>query len=78
MNACLSVHNFLHIYSHMMVRHLGSIFLLFIVFIYVYVHYKPTWDTLVAQSIKYLTPGFSSGHDLMGCETEPCVGLCAQ
>ena len=31
---------------------------------------------LVAQSVKSLTLGFSSGHDLTVCEFEPLVGLC--
>ena len=35
---------------------------------------RGTW---VAQSVKCPTLGFSSGHDLMVCETEPCIGLCA-
>ena len=29
----------------------------------------------VAQSVKSLTPDFGSGHDLTGCEMEPCIGL---
>ena len=36
------------------------------------------WDTWVAQLVKCLTLGFSSGHDLMGHETEPCIRLCIQ
>ena len=31
----------------------------------------------MAQSVKRLTPGFSSGHDLILHEFEPCIGLCA-
>ena len=31
----------------------------------------------VAQSLEHLTLGFSSGHDLMVCESEPCIGVCA-
>ena len=31
----------------------------------------------VAQLVKPLTLGFSSGHDFMGCGTEPCLGFCA-
>ena len=31
----------------------------------------------VAQSVKRPTPGFGSGHDLMVCEIEPQVGICA-
>jgi len=27
----------------------------------------------VAQLVKHPTPGFGSGHDLMGCEMEPCI-----
>ena len=40
------------------------------------------WDTWVAQSMTLgqtsvgLTLGFSTGHDLMVCEIEPCVRLC--
>ena len=29
----------------------------------------------MAQLVKYPTPGFSSGHDLMGHGIQPCVGL---
>ena len=29
------------------------------------------------QLVKRLTLDLSSGHDLMVCEFEPCVGLCA-
>ena len=36
--------------------------------------FRGTW---VAQSVKPLTLGFSSGHDLMVCEIEPRVRLCA-
>ena len=32
----------------------------------------------MAQSIECLTLGFGSGHDLMVCEIEPCVGRAAQ
>ena len=35
---------------------------------------RGTW---VAQSVKHLTLDFGSGHDLMVCEFEPCVRLCA-
>ena len=31
----------------------------------------------MAQSVKHRILDFSSGHDLMVCEFEPCVGLCA-
>ena len=31
----------------------------------------------MTQSVKRLTLGFGSGHDLMVCEFEPLVGLCA-
>ena len=31
----------------------------------------------VAQLVKRLTVDFSSSHDLMVCEIEPCVRLCA-
>ena len=31
----------------------------------------------MAQSVKRLTPGLGSGHDLMVCEFEPRVGLFA-
>ena len=31
----------------------------------------------MAQMVKHLTLGFSSGHDLMVCGIEPYVGLCA-
>ena len=33
-------------------------------------------DAWVAQSVKHLTLGFGSGHDLMVCGFEPRVGLC--
>ena len=39
--------------------------------------YEETGGAWVAPSIKPLTLGFSSGHDLTVCETEPCIGLCA-
>ena len=32
--------------------------------------------TWVAQLVKYLTPDFSSGHDLMVCEFQPHIRLC--
>ena len=35
------------------------------------------WGAWVAQSVQHLILDFSSGHDLMVCETEPCIGLCA-
>ena len=35
---------------------------------------RGTW---VAQLVKQLTPDFGSGHYLMVCEFEPCVGFCA-
>ena len=31
----------------------------------------------MAQLVKHPTLDFSSAHDLMGCEFEPHVGLCA-
>ena len=31
----------------------------------------------MAQSVQQLTLGFGSGHDLMVCEFEPHIGLCA-
>ena len=31
----------------------------------------------VAQLVKCLTLGFSSGHDFMVCEIKPYIGLCA-
>ena len=34
------------------------------------------WGTWVAQSIKHLTPGFSSGHDLRVHGPKPHTGLC--
>ena len=33
-------------------------------------------DAWVAQSVKHLTLGFGSGHDLRFHEAEPYVGLC--
>ena len=30
----------------------------------------------MAQSVKPPTLDFSSGHDLMVCEIEPCIGFC--
>ena len=33
-----------------------------------------SWGTWVAQLVKCPTCDFGSGHDLMDCETEPCVG----
>ena len=30
----------------------------------------------MAQSVKHLTLGFSSGHDLTVCGIEPLIGLC--
>ena len=38
---------------------------------------SPNQGAWVAQSVKHLTLGFSSGHDLMDCEFEPHIGLCA-
>ena len=38
---------------------------------------KPGLGAWVAQSVKPPTPGFSSGHDLIVHEFEPCMGLCA-
>ena len=35
-----------------------------------------SWGTWVAQSVKCLTLGFSSGHDLRVRELEPHIGLC--
>ena len=35
------------------------------------------WGTWVAQAVKHPALDFSSGHDLMVGEIEPCVGLCA-
>ena len=35
------------------------------------------WGIWVAQLGKHLTLNFGSGHDLMVCEFEPHVGLCA-
>ena len=32
----------------------------------------------VAQSVKYLTLGFGSSHDLAVGEIEPCIGLCSE
>ena len=32
----------------------------------------------VAQSVKHLTLGFCSGHELMVCEFEPRIRLCAE
>ena len=34
------------------------------------------WGACVAQLVKCRTLDFGSGHDLMVCETELCVGLC--
>ena len=31
----------------------------------------------MAESVKRLTLGFGSGHDLVVCELEPHIGLCA-
>ena len=31
----------------------------------------------MAQSAEHLTLDFVSGHDLMVCEFEACIGLCA-
>ena len=36
-------------------------------------NFRGTW---MAQSVKLLTLGFSSGYDLMVREFEPCDGLC--
>ena len=30
----------------------------------------------MAESVKSLTRNFSSGHDIVVCGFEPCVGLC--
>ena len=40
---------------------------------------EETWGegAWVAQSVKHLTLGFVSGHDLTVCGIKPCVGLCA-
>ena len=36
------------------------------------------WGTWVAQLLKRTTGDLCSGHDLMGCETEPHLGRHAQ
>ena len=36
----------------------------------------PSWSTQVAQSVKHLTLGFGSGHNLMVCGFEPRIRLC--
>ena len=38
---------------------------------------KKAWGTGMAQLVKRRTLDFRSGHDLMVCELEPCIGLCA-
>ena len=38
------------------------------------INLRGTW---VAESIKHLTLHFGTGHDLMVCGFEPCIGLCA-
>ena len=35
------------------------------------------WCAWVAQWVTRLTLGFGSDRDLMVCEGEPCIGLCA-
>ena len=37
---------------------------------------EPGWGAWVAQSVKYPTLDFGSGHDLTVHETEPCIRLC--
>ena len=37
----------------------------------------PPQGTWAAQSVKHLTIGFSSGHDLTVLEFKPHIGLCA-
>ena len=39
-----------------------------------YFSFRGTW---VAQLVKHLTLGFSSGHDFVVREFEPGIGLCA-
>ena len=39
-------------------------------------HTGKPWGTWVAQSVKLLTLGFGSGHDLPVCKFEPRIGLC--
>ena len=34
------------------------------------------WAIWVAQSVKHLTLDCGSGHDLLGCESEPRIRLC--
>ena len=36
------------------------------------------WGDRAAQSLKHLTLGFSSGHDLMVRMFKPHIGLCAE
>ena len=36
------------------------------------------WGTWVIQLVKWPALSFGSGHDLMVCEMEPHVGLCAE
>ena len=43
---------------------------------FVYLKFK-FWGTWVAQLAKHPTLDSGSGHDLMVCEFEPQVGLCA-
>ena len=40
-------------------------------------HKRGCQGAWVAQSVKHLTPDFSSGHDLMVCEFKPQIGFCA-
>ena len=55
------------------------------IYIYIYMIYityilvcikKKSRDAWVPHSVKRLTLGFGSGHDLKVCEFEPHVGLC--
>ena len=38
---------------------------------------QESWGSREAQSVKRLTLGFGSGHDLTAGEFEPHIGLCA-
>ena len=42
-----------------------------------FVYFKSKlWGAWVAQSVMRLTLGLGSGHDLMVCRFESCIGLC--
>ena len=43
----------------------------------IYIEHDDVQGAWIAESVKHLTLDFGSAHDLMVCEFEPHIGLCA-